>query len=160
MAWGALTATRQGLWQGTVVVWRLSMVLILGLIFISTTRPSELKAAVQWLLGPIPFVPATRAATMVGLIVRFIPVLHLQIRETRSALDARAGVRRPLSLKRLRYLVLPTMRRIMLAADQLALAMTARGYSENRTGPAFHFASSDALVLALSGSVFATTLII
>jgi energy-coupling factor transporter transmembrane protein EcfT len=157
LAWGGLVVTREGLWQGALVVWRLLMILALGLIFIRTTRPVDLKGAVQWLLGPVPFVPAAKAATMVGLIVRFIPVLHLQILETRSALAARAGVRRPLSLRRARYLVLPTMRRVVLAADQLALAMTARNYSENRTGPSFRFESSDALALLLAGAVLAFT---
>ena len=156
--WQGLSVSREGLHQGAVVVWRLLMVMALGLVFVSTTRPSHLKAAVQWLLGPVPFVPAHKAATMVGLIVRFIPVLHQQVNETRSALAARGGGRR--RLRQIRYLVLPTMRRVVLAADQLALAMLARGYQETRTDPDLHTTAADGLALAAVAAVLAATLMI
>ena len=160
MSWGTLQITHEGLQEGGKVVWRLLMILVLGLVFIATTRPSDLKAAVQWLLGPIPFVPARKAATMVGLIVRFIPVLHQQIRETQSALAARAGTRRRLSLRRMRYLIFPTLRRVVLAADQLSLAMMARGYQEERTDPTFQAQPGDGLTVAVAGAVLVLTLII
>jgi energy-coupling factor transporter transmembrane protein EcfT len=153
LSWGPLTITREGLQTGGQVVWRLLMVLMIGLVFITTTRPSELKAAVYWLLRPIPFVPAHKAATMVGLMVRFIPVLHQQMRETQSALDARAGFRRRLSLRRVRYFILPTMRRVVLAADQLSLSMMARGYGDNRTDPAFCARPADGLAVLAAGAV-------
>ena len=158
--WHGLSISREGLQQGAVVAWRLLMVLALGLIFVTTTRPSHLKAAVQWLLRPVPFVPASKAATMVGLIVRFIPVLHQQVNETRSALAARGGGRRRLALGQIRYLVLPTMRRVMLAADQLALAMLARGYQETRTAPDLHATAADGLALAAAVTVLVLTLMI
>lgn len=160
VSWGTLQITHEGLQEGGKVVWRLLMILVLGLVFIATTRPSDLKAAVQWLLGPIPFVPARKAATMVGLIVRFIPVLHQQIRETQSALAARAGTRRRLSLRRMRYLIFPTLRRVVLAADQLSLAMMARGYQEERTDPTFQAQPGDGLTVAVAGAVLVLTLII
>jgi len=160
VSWGALSIAREGLQEGGQVVWRLLMILVIGLVFITTTRPSDLKAAVQWVLRPIPFVPARKAATMVGLIVRFIPVLHQQIRETQSALAARAGARRRFSLRKIRYLIFPTMRRVVLAADQLALAMLARGYQEKRTDPTFQARLADGLAVALTAAVFVLTLII
>jgi biotin transport system permease protein len=158
--WNGWRLTREGLLQGAVVVWRLLMILGLGTIFVTTTRPSRLKAAVQWLLGPVPFVPARKAATMVGLIVRFIPVLLQQVRETQNALAARGGVRRRLSLRRVRYLVLPTMRRVVLAADQLSLAMLARGYREERTDPDLQATTADALALAAAAVVLGAALLV
>ena len=160
LSWGPLTITREGVQAGGQVVWRLLMILILGLIFITTTRPSELKAAVHWLLRPIPFVPAHKTATMVGLMVRFIPVLHQQMRETQSALDARAGLRRRLSWRRLRYFILPTLRRIVLAADQLSLSMMARGYGDKRTEPAFGARPVDGLAVFVAGTVLTITLMV
>jgi energy-coupling factor transporter transmembrane protein EcfT len=160
LSWGPLTIAHEGLQAGGQVVWRLLMILMLGLVFITTTRPSELKAALYWLLRPIPFVPAHKAATMVGLMVRFIPVLHQQMRETRSALDARAGLRRRLSWRRLRYFMLPTLRRIVLAADQLSLSMMARGYSINRTEPAFCARPADGLAVLVAGVVLTATLMV
>lgn len=158
--WGALTVTMEGLQAGGGVVWRLTMVMALGLLFVSTTRPDHLKAAVQWLLGPVPFVPARRAATMVGLVVRFIPVLHQQIGETRDALAARSGVQPPLSLGRLRFLVAPTLRRMVLAADNLALAMTARGYQDARTDPDLRAGPGDVFALAAAGGALLLTLMV
>ena len=160
LSWGPLTIAHEGLQAGGQVVWRLLMILMLGLVFITTTRPSALKAAVHWLLRPIPFVPAHKAATMVGLMVRFIPVLHQQIRETRSALDARSGLRRRLSCWRLRYFILPTLRRVVLAADQLSLSMMARGYGGNRTDPAFCARPVDGLAVFVAGVVLTVTLIV
>jgi biotin transport system permease protein len=160
LSWGVLHIAREGIQAGGQVVWRLLMVLVLGLVFITTTRPSDLKAAVQWLLRPIPFVPARKAATMVGLMVRFIPVLHQQIGETQSAVAARAGIRSRRSLRQIRYLILPTMRRVVLAADQLSLAMMARGYREKRTDPTFHAQPADGLAVAVTGAVLVVTLII
>jgi biotin transport system permease protein len=160
IAWGGLSIAQEGLREGGIVVWRLLMILVIGLVFITTTRPSDLKAAVQWLLRPIPFVPAGKAATMVGLIVRFIPVLHQQIRETQSALAARAGRRRRFSLRQIRHLVLPTMRRVVLAADQLALAMLARGYRDQRTEPDFSARPADGLAVLIAGAVLTLSLIV
>jgi biotin transport system permease protein len=160
LSWGVLSIAREGLQEGGKVVWRLFMILVLGLVFITTTRPSDLKAAVQWLLRPVPFVPASKAATMVGLIVRFIPVLHQQIRETQSALAARAGMRKRFSIRQIRHLILPTMRRIVLAADQLSQSMMARGYRDKRTDPAFCAGPVDGLAVLLAGTVLTVTLII
>lgn len=159
-AWYGLSISREGLCEGAVVVWRLLMILALGLVFVTTTRPSHLKAAVQWLLRPIPFVPGPKAAMMVGLIVRFIPVLHQQVRETQNALVARGGGRRRLSPRWIHYLVWPTMRRVVLAADQLSLAMLARSYQETRTDPDLHATPADGLALAAAVAVLAATLII
>ena len=136
------------------------MILVLGMVFVTTTRPSHLKAATQWLLRPVPFVSGRKAATMVGLMVRFIPVLHQQVRETQSALAARGGGRRRLFPGRIRYLLLPTMRRVVLAADQLSLAMLARGYQEKRTDPGLRTTPADVLALASAAAVLAAALII
>ena len=160
LEWGNVSISREGLQEGGFVVWRLMMILVLGLVFVTTTRPSDLKAAVQWLLRPIPFLPGRKAATMVGLIVRFMPVLHQQVRETRSAMTARGGIRKGFSIRRIRYLVLPTMRRVMLAADQLSLAMLARGYQEERTDPNLRATLPDGLALAAVGAVLVLALIV
>ncbi len=160
LSWGLVHVTRDGVREGGQMVWRLLMILVLGLVFIATTRPADLKAAVQWLLRPIPLVPEQKAATMVGLLVRFIPVLHQQIQETQSALAARGAVARRPSLRKIRTIVLPTMRRAVLAADQLSLAMMARGYQERRTEADFYTGWSEYLALASAGVILVGTLII
>jgi biotin transport system permease protein len=130
-----VSMTREGFYDGAMVCWRLVIVVLTGLAFISTTRPSEIKAAVEWLLNPFPFIPSKRIATMMSLVVRFIPVIFDQARETADAQRARGVNNRKNPIYRLKKLGIPLMRRTFERADKLAVAMEARCYSENRTDP-------------------------
>jgi energy-coupling factor transporter transmembrane protein EcfT len=130
-----ISITREGLYEGALVCWRLVIVIITGLAFVLTTRPSEIKAAVAWILRPFPFVPAKRIATMMSLIVRFMPVIFQQAKETLDAQRARGVENRKNPVYRLVKLGIPILRRTFERADKLALAMEARCYSENRTDP-------------------------
>ena len=131
----AVSVTREGIQGGIIVCWRLLIIIMMGLSFVSTTRPSEIKAAVQWFLNPFPFIPAKRIATMMSLIIRFMPVILDQAKETADAQRARGVENRKNPLYRLKKLLIPLMRRTFLSADKLAVAMEARCYSENRTDP-------------------------
>jgi len=130
-----ISITREGLYEGALVCWRLVIVIITGLAFVLTTRPSKIKAAVAWILRPFPFVPAKRIATMMSLIVRFMPVIFQQAKETLDAQRARGVENRKNPVYRLVKLGIPILRRTFERADKLALAMEARCYSENRTDP-------------------------
>ncbi|MDF1593241.1 MAG: energy-coupling factor transporter transmembrane component T [Desulfobacterales bacterium] len=130
-----ITITREGLVDGVLVCWRLLLIVLLGLLLTATTRPSEIRAAVEWILKPIPAVPAKRIGTMMGLIMRFIPVILNQVRETAEAQRARGVENRENPLYRLTKLGIPLIRRTFENADRLITAMEARCYSENRTGP-------------------------
>ncbi len=160
VAAGPLAVTHQGLVQGGMVCWRLVNIVMLSLLFVRSTRPAEIKAGVGWLLKPVPFIDAGQAAVMVGLIVRFIPVLHHQVGETRLAWRARGGAWRKSPLAHIKYLVLPAMRRTILAADQLALAMEARCFSPRRTDPAFRAEPLDRLLVAGAFAVLTATLLV
>ena len=129
----AVSVTREGLYEGAIVCWRLVIVIMTGLSFILTTRSSEIKAAVEWMLKPFPWVPAKRIAIMLSLIVRFIPVIFEQAQKTAEAQRARGVENRKNPVYRLKMFGIPLMRRIFERADKLALAMEARCYSENRT---------------------------
>ena len=131
----AVSMTREGFYDGALICWRLVIVVLTGLAFVSTTRPSEIKAAVEWLLNPFPFIPSKRIAIMMSLVVRFIPVVFDQARETADAQRARGVDNRKNPVYRLRKLGIPLMRRTFERADKLAVAMEARCYSENRTDP-------------------------
>jgi energy-coupling factor transporter transmembrane protein EcfT len=125
----------QGLSDGALVCWRLAFIVVLGFAFISTTPPAAIKAAVQWFLKPVPFIPERKVALMMGLILRFVPVIFDQARETAQAQKARAVENRKNPLYRLTKLGFPLMRRTFERADDLVLAMEARAFSENRTDP-------------------------
>ena len=157
---GPVAVTRQGLVEGGLICWRLVNIVLLSLLFVRSTRPAEIKAGVGWLLKPGPGIDAGRAAVMVGLIVRFIPVLHHQINQSRIAWQARGGDRRRNPLRHIRHLVMPAMRRTILSADQLALAMEARCFSPRRTDPAFQARRLDGLLLGAALMVLVITRLI
>jgi len=129
----SVAVTREGLYEGAIVCWRLVIVIMAGLSFVLTTRSSEIKAAVEWMLKPFPWVPAKRIAIMLSLIVRFIPVIFEQAKKTAEAQRARGVENRKNPVYRLKMFGIPLMRRVFERADKLALAMEARCYSENRT---------------------------
>lgn len=128
-----ISVTREGLLDGVLVCWRLVVVIMTGLSFVITTQSSDIKAAVEWMLKPFPRIPAKRIATMMSLIVRFIPVIFEQAKKTTEAQLARGIENRKNPVYRLKMFGIPLMRRIFEKADKFVLAMEARCYSENRT---------------------------
>ena len=129
------TVSHQGLSEGLLVCWRLALVVLLAFTMITTTRPSDIKAAVQWYLKPIPFIPEKKVAIMMGLILRFVPVIFDQAAETAEAQKARCVQNRKNPVYRLIKLGFPLLRRTFERADDLVAAMEARGFTENRTDP-------------------------
>jgi energy-coupling factor transporter transmembrane protein EcfT len=77
-----------------VVCWRLLLVVSMGVLLMATTRTADIRAALVWFLKPVPFVDERMAATMVGLVVRFLPVILLQAAEISDAQRARGIERR------------------------------------------------------------------
>ncbi len=143
-----ISVTREGLYEGAVVCWRLVIVIMTGLSFVLTTRPSEIKAAVEWILKPFPGVPEKKVATMMSLTVRFIPIIFDEAKETLAAQRARGVENRKNPIYRLKMLGIPMMRRTFERADNIGLAMAARCYSENRTDPRLSCRARDWIALA------------
>jgi biotin transport system permease protein len=151
MPW--ISISKQGFMEGSMVCWRLLMVVLLGFLFISSTRISAIKYAVQRLLAPVPFIPEKRMATMMGLIVRFIPVIFQKARDISEAQKARCVEHRKNPLYRLEAFVMPLMRGVFQDADKLAMAMVARCYDENQPVETATARKSGWLVLAC-GALF------
>lgn len=138
-----LPASRQGLLSGLVFSGRLLVIALFGLLITFTTRPSHIRASVEWFLRPIPFIPHQQVATMVGLLVRFIPVILNQSAELGDALRARSIDNRRNPLRRITFLAMPLLRRIFVTADRLASAMEARCYGSQRTAHHWHITVRD-----------------
>lgn len=143
VAWKMLVITREGIYEGAIVCLRLLLVILSGLLFISTTKTSKIKIAVQWFLDPVPFISAKRVAVMLSLLIRFIPVIFEQAQEIGDAQRSRCIENRKNPVYRLKKLIIPMMRRIFDRADKLAVAMEARCYCENRTEPGFSISTKD-----------------
>lgn len=142
--------TREGVTAALLVGWRLLTVVLLGLVVVATSRSSDIRAAIAWFLKPVPLVPARRVATMIGLMVRFVPVIFDQIRKTIDAQRARGVESRKNPLYRIRTLGIPLIWRTFDNADKLVDAMSARCYHDDRTGPALAFNRRDTIVLILA----------
>jgi energy-coupling factor transporter transmembrane protein EcfT len=149
-----LPVSREGMYDGALIVWRLLTIVLLAIPFMATTRPSEINAAVAWYLKPFPFIPRKRIAMMMSLIVRFIPVIFEQARETADAQRARGVESRKNPVYRIIKFAVPLIRRTFETADQLAVAMEARCYSENRTQPEFSARLRDWVVLMIGVCLF------
>ena len=142
-----ISVSIQGLHSGILVCWRLAIIVILGFAFISTTRSSAIKAAVQWFLKPVPFIPEKKVALMMGLILRFVPLIFHQAGEIAEAQKARGVENRKNPVYRLTKLAFPILRRTFERADNLVAAMEARAFTENRTDPELNLHKRDWICL-------------
>ena len=155
-----LSISMQGLYEGLLICWRLLFVVLVCLLFVSTTKPSQIKAAVEWFVKPIPGVSGKQLATMLSLVMRFIPVILNQVRETADAQKARCVEKRKNPIYRLKKMGLPLLRRTFENADRLIFAMEARCYNENRTDPDLCLCSTDWFALLAVGGLCVFLLII
>ncbi|MFZ0134501.1 MAG: energy-coupling factor transporter transmembrane component T [Desulfobacterales bacterium] len=142
-----LPVSREGLLVGALTAWRLFVAAFLGLLFIASTRPSAIKAAVVWFLRPLPKSYAQRIGTMLGLVLRFIPLVFSQAGATMEAQRARGIESRRNPIYRLTRFVIPFLRRLFLSADRLTEAMEARCYTESRTQPVLVVRACDGWIL-------------
>jgi len=132
-----ISITEQGLIEGFSVSFKFFLVMVTGLLFSFTTRPSSVKNAVQWFLKPLPLIPEKRVAVMISLALSFMPVILKQVKEISDAQKARCGDLEKNPVKRIIRLALPLLKKIFLSADHLIFAMEARCYSDDRTDPEF-----------------------
>ncbi len=150
-----VSLTLQGLADGGRICWRLLLVVVLAMVFVTTTRSSKIRSAVAWVLKPVPGIHEGKVATMIGLLIRFLPVIFNEVSETSLAQRTRGSERMKNPVRRTVRLLSPVMRRTFLRADQHTLAMVARGYCETSTPKPNAMSRSDRgfLVFMLAFSV-------
>lgn len=119
-----------GLRLGLLYSLRLLVMALVGTLLVSTTTAAALRAAIGWLLRPLPRGYGARAATMAGLVMTSLPLLSAELREIRLARAARLADRRRSFRQRALSLVRPLLRKALLRSDTLAAAMDARCYSQ------------------------------
>jgi biotin transport system permease protein len=95
------------------------------------TRPRELQDTLIWLLKPIPFLPERRIGLMVSLTLRFFSIIMDQADEVRLAHKARLGDQNKNPFRRAKFLALPLLRRSFSRAEDVTLALAARGYCDD-----------------------------
>jgi len=133
-----VTVSNQGLAEGAMVAFKFFLIMLTGIIFSATTKPSSVKTAVQWFLKPVPFVPEKRVAIMISLALCFMPVILRQAKEVSDAQKARCAHLQKNPIRKTIGIVLPLLKKTFLSADNLILAMESRCYSDDRTDPEFN----------------------
>ena len=133
-ALGPLAPSLAGLEQGVRVALNVGFVLVLGGVFTMTTSPTAITTALEFLLKPLGLlhVPVRTVSLIVSVAIQFIPTLLEETTAIKQAQTARgAAFDSPNLLKRaaaIAPLVVPIFVAAFRRADELALAMEARGY--------------------------------
>lgn len=149
--WGrpSVVVSSQGMVSGLMICWRLLLIVLFGLCITATTRPAHIRQSIQWFLKPIPGVPHQKVATMIGLLIRFIPVILIQFREIADAQRARCIDQRKNPVYRMVVPCMSLLRNVFVSADRLALAMEARNYGRDRTSIPWRLGLHDGIALVL-----------
>ena len=113
---------------------RLALILVLSNVLTCTTPPLEITGAIQTLLSPLRLVrlPVEDIAMILSVAVQFIPTLLEETDTIRKAQIARGARFESRRLHERAQAMLPLIVPIFLSAfkraDELAMAMEARGY--------------------------------
>ena len=126
-----LPVSKEGLALGGITVWRLGLILYYATLFTAVTRPRELQDAITWFIKPVPFLSERRIGLMVSLTIRFFSIILDEAEEVRLAHKARMGDREKNPFRRAKSLGLPLLRRSFSRAEDVTLALAARGYRDD-----------------------------
>jgi len=141
-----LEVSIQGLKHGGLICTRFFTIMLMGIVFASTTKPSLVKSGVEWFLKPVPFIPEKQAAVMIMLFLRFMPLILEQAKIIKDAHKARCADLEKNPVKKAVRLAVPLLKKTFLSADQLAAAMASRSYSQQRTDPEFYPSGNEGLI--------------
>jgi len=126
-----LPVSKEGLALGGITVWRLGLILCYATLFTAVTRPKKLQEAITWFIKPVPFLSERRIGLMVSLTIRFFSIILDEAEEVRLAHKARMGDREKNPFRRAKSLGLPLLRRSFYRAEDVTLALAARGYRDD-----------------------------
>lgn len=153
---GPLTLTDRGLVRGTVLGMRLVLIVGATTLLTAVTKPLDLAYALGWILGPFRLVrvPVSELAMVTSIALRFIPVLSAEAQRIQLAQKARGIGIEDRPLKRalsLAPIIVPLFAGALRQADELGLALEARGYVPGKPRTRLHplqFRTADAAFLA------------
>lgn len=132
--WWIFQPSLEGAIQGVHTVARVAFVLVYANLLQVTTPPLEITHGLEWILSPLSFigVPTDLVAMILSVAIRFIPVLSEEadtIRKAQMARGAKFDSQRWADRgKAVIPLVVPIFLAAFKRADEMSLAMEARGY--------------------------------
>lgn len=149
-SFGIIHITKDGIVQGLRIVCRIIHIVIASSIINATTAPKKISDALCRLLYPLRFfkIPIETFALMINIAVQFIPVILAETEKIISAQKMRGAfsdkkallygakhrfrLHNVLQGKNILPLILPVFLAAFQRADELAIAMEARGYRGER----------------------------
>ncbi len=126
-----LPISLEGIYLGGLTCWRLALILGYAVLFTAVTRPRELRDTLAWLLKPLPFLPERRIGLMVSLTLRFFSIILDEAEEVRLAHKARLGDQNKNPFRKAKFLALPLLRRSLSRAEEVTLALAAKGFRDD-----------------------------
>jgi biotin transport system permease protein len=126
-----LPISQDGLRLGIFTCWRLGLIFGYSVLFTAITRPREIQNTLIWILKPIPFLPGRLIGLMVSLTLRFFSIILDQAEEVRLAHKARLGDQNRNPFRRAKFIALPLLRRSFSRAEDVTLALAARGFRDD-----------------------------
>lgn len=133
-SWWIFKPSPAGLMQGIDVVLRVIFALVASNVITSSTAPMEITNALEALISPFKLigVPAEQIAMILSIAIQFIPTFSEETEMIRKAQTARGARFDSKKLTEKAAAVLPLVVPIFLSAfkraDELSIAMEARGY--------------------------------
>ena len=134
LKWWIFTLSQEGIEQGFQVIYRVILILVLSNLLTLTTPPLAITGAIQTMLRPLKLIrlPADDIAMILSVAIQFIPTLMEETDSIKKAQLARGAKLDSHRLTERARAMLPLVIPIFVAsfrrADELALAMEARGY--------------------------------
>lgn len=154
--WGIISLTQFGLMNGAFIFCRFVLIIFMSTLLTLTTPPLALSDAIEYLLRPLKVVkfPAHEVSLMLSIALRFVPTLMDETEKIMNAQRAR-GVdfgegNLAQKMKAIVPLLIPLFVSSFNRAEDLAIAMEARGYQggEGRTKyRVLHWQFKDTLVI-------------
>lgn len=136
-SWGPIHISGPGLIASLVVSWRVVIILWWALWFTSSTSVRAMTMALEWLLTPLNHLGLKTSGLILALVVafRFMPELLAEGQSVKEAQQLRGYRDKPgqpaAAAHSLLVMLVPLLTRTWLRAEDLADAISARGY---RTG--------------------------
>lgn len=137
-SWWIFHISAEGMMQGANIVCRVILIMILGNVLTSVTSPIEMTGAMETLLCPLALfgIPVGDVAMILGVALQFIPVFMEETELIQKAQTARGARFESRRLKDRAASVMPLVVPVFLSAfrraDELSVAMEARGYRRSR----------------------------
>lgn len=140
-SWGIISLTQLGLMNGAFIFCRFVLIIFMSTLLTLTTAPLALSDAIEYLLRPLKVIkfPAHEVSLMLSIALRFVPTLMDETEKIMNAQRAR-GIdfgegNLAQKMKAIVPLLIPLFVSSFNRAEDLAIAMEARGYQggEGRT---------------------------